>query len=71
MRKSILCLIISCAPFLGASSCQTTANSCDGWEKLTPASPTRAFILQNDRNFAVQVGSHNAFGAKQKCWGMP
>lgn len=67
MTKLAVCLMLSFASF--SAGCQTPAVSvCDGIERLTPSSETRQFILDKDRPFAVQVGSHNAFGQRLACW---
>ena len=58
----------SFALFLAACTQTVPASECDGWRKLTPSSPTRAFIIKNDRPFAEQVAGHNAFGAGRGCW---
>ncbi|PYE25108.1 hypothetical protein C8J32_10461 [Rhizobium sp. PP-CC-3A-592] len=67
MLKSLALMLLSCAAL---SSCQTqksTANACDGWQKLTPTLETAVKIVVDDRPFANQVAAHNALGIRQKC----
>lgn len=46
---------------LAAAGCQTkpAANDGAGFEQLTPAPVTRAFIVAQDKPFARQVAAHN------------
>lgn len=47
------------AASLAASGCsRTLASNGAGYEQMTPAPPTRAFILANDKPFARQVAAH-------------
>jgi hypothetical protein len=67
MNEYHLLTLLLCAVLSGCQA-TTTASVCDGWKKLTPSPKTAAEIIVNDRAFANQVGSHNAFGASRKCW---
>lgn len=57
MFKSLMMLA-----FAGSlAGCGATASAVDGsgFEVLTPAAGTRAYIVANDRSFANQVAAHN------------
>ncbi|SEH51286.1 hypothetical protein SAMN05216228_10025 [Rhizobium tibeticum] len=50
-----------CAVSFVVNGCVTRAPANDGagFERLTPSSETRKFIIANDRPFAEQVAAHN------------
>ena len=68
MTKFATCLTLISAGLLAACSQTAPASECDGWRKLSPAAPTRQFIIAQDRPFAEQVAGHNQFGTKRGCW---
>lgn len=64
LKKTFIAIAI-----LPLAGCQTTtASVCDGWQRLTPSSTTRPYIIANDKPFTKQIAAHNTFGVKQGCW---
>nr|CAD6417626.1 hypothetical protein REQ54_01731 [Rhizobium sp. Q54] len=66
--KPYLLLMLPLFAVITGCQTRTSANVCDGFEKLRPSLETSVTILKSDRPFANQVASHNRHGERQGCW---
>ena len=68
MLKFGTLMTVLCVLPLAACTSTTTVNSGAGFERLSPSSASRSFIIKNDRPFAEQVAAHNkTCDAQQAC----
>ena len=59
------CVLLWVASLLTGCASSTGALDGAGYERLTPASASRQFIIANDIEFARQIAAHNATCAAQ------
>ena len=69
LPKVMMLFALSC--LVAVAGCKTVAvtDPCDILVEMTPKPETNRYIVQNDRDFAVQIAQHYGRYQKYKCGG--
>src|SRR5690606_15314178 len=66
MKRLSAWIAIGCA--LSLAACQTDANNCAGWKRISMKPDTAVYLTQNDLAAGQGVASHNSYGKSRGCW---